>query len=116
MVVLVCGSRSWTNRQRIVDKLKSYPNITRIVHGGFVGVDLLVDSVAVELGIEVYSYPAEWTNWGRVGGPIRNQKMIDECKPDLVLAFHENFYQSKGTWDMVIKAGARNITYEIIED
>lgn len=115
MVVLVCGSRFWDNRDRILNKLKSYSNVTLVVHGGFVGADLLAESAALELGIEVLSFPAEWTERGRIGGPLRNQKILDECKPDLVLAFHENFYTSKSTWDMIVNAGIRKIKYEIIE-
>ena len=52
-------------------------------------------------------FPAKW-EMGRRAGPIRNQQMIDECRPDLVIAFHENIIESKGTKDMVnrsMKAG-----------
>ena len=43
--------------------------------------------------------PADWTKHGKAAGPIRNQKMLDEC-PDLVVAFPGG----KGTADMVRRA------------
>jgi hypothetical protein len=30
---------------------------------------------------------AEWERLGRKAGPIRNQRMLEEGKPDLVVAF-----------------------------
>jgi hypothetical protein len=40
----------------------------------------------------------------RVAGPIRNQQMLDEGHPDLVIAFHDNMSESRGTRDMVGRA------------
>jgi len=46
----------------------------------------------------------EWDKIGKKAGPLRNQRMLDEGKPDLVVAFSG----SGGTKDMVrraVKAG-----------
>ena len=63
---------------------------------------------------EIESYPADWDRYGRSkAGGIRNQQMLDEGKPDLVLAFPDP--NSSGTWDMVRrarKAGVRTRVYE----
>jgi hypothetical protein len=32
-------------------------------------------------------YVAQWKKHGRAAGPIRNQRMLDKGKPDLVVAF-----------------------------
>jgi len=48
---------------------------------------------------------AKWSKHGRAAGPIRNQEMIDECKPDLVVAFPGG----RGTADMVRRAKAAGI-------
>ena len=51
---------------------------------------------------------AEWHRLGRKAGPIRNQRMLDEGKPDLVVAFPGG----TGTAGMVAlacKAGVRVI-------
>ena len=48
--------------------------------------------------------PGEWDEIGKKAGPLRNQRMLDEGKPDLVVAFPG----SGGTKDMVrraVKAG-----------
>jgi hypothetical protein len=46
----------------------------------------------------VIAMPADWANHGKAAGPIRNRKMLD-LKPDLVLAFHADLTNSKGTKD-----------------
>ena len=46
----------------------------------------------------------------RAAGPIRNQRMLVEGKPDLVIAFHDDLESSRGTKDMIkrsLKAGIR---------
>ena len=45
-------------------------------------------------------YPAPWKRFGPSAGGIRNQQMLDEGKPDLVVAFPGG----KGTADMVRRA------------
>ena len=61
------------------------------------------------LRIPVEKYPADWTRYGYAAGPIRNQQMLDEGRPSLVLAFHNDFEHSKGTKDMIDKARKANI-------
>lgn len=52
-----------------------------------------------------HSHPADWNKYGKVAGPIRNSEML-KLHPDidLVLAFHDDLSESKGTRDMVHKA------------
>lgn len=61
------------------------------------GADALADRWARENGIPVKRMPAEWTRLERAAGPVRNQKMLDEGKPDLVIAFPGG----KGTAGMI---------------
>ena len=74
-----------------------------------VGVDKTAGHLADKLyGMKVEVYPANWTEYGPSAGPIRNQQMLDEGKPDVVVFFHSDLKNSKGTKDMVrrsIKAG-----------
>jgi hypothetical protein len=44
-------------------------------------------------------FPAQWHKYGRAAGPKRNQQMLDEGKPDLVIAF--GGLNGRGTNDMV---------------
>lgn len=101
--VLVCGSRNWS-KKRTIEKVLSRLNVQTVIEGEASGADTLAKEVAEENGIPVEGFPAKWDKYGRRAGPIRNQRMIDEGAPDLVLAFHEDFFNSKGTRDMVKKA------------
>jgi hypothetical protein len=37
--------------------------------------------------LKVERYRADWAKHGRAAGPIRNKQMLEEGKPDLVVAF-----------------------------
>lgn len=47
-------------------------------------------------------------------GPIRNSQMLKEGKPDRIIAFHDHIDQSKGTTDMLMKAKAARLPWEVI--
>jgi hypothetical protein len=49
------------------------------------------------IGVRCDVYEADWISLGRKAGPIRNQRMLEEGKPDLVMAFPGG----RGTADMV---------------
>lgn len=50
-------------------------------------------------------FPADWNQYHKAAGPIRNKQMLDEGKPDVVVAFTEiPLAESKGTRDMVEQA------------
>lgn len=60
---------------------------------------------AADHGISAEGFPADWRKYGKSAGPLRNQQMIDEGKPDLVVAFPGG----TGTADMVRRAKAAGI-------
>ena len=104
MRVLVCGGRHYDNPAAVYAALGSIcrvdGRITCVIHGGASGADNLADAWGVKNGITVESYLADWHVFGRAGGPLRNQRMLDEGKPDIVLAFPGG----RGTEDMVTRA------------
>ena len=55
-----------------------------------------------------------WDKYQNAAGPIRNQQMIDEGKPDICLAFPTK--KSRGTWDMVSRCRKHNILVHIYEE
>ena len=84
--VLVCGGRKfggWTAVQRVLDRIS--PDI--IIHGAARGADSMAGRYARENNIPCRDFPAEWQRYGRSAGHRRNQQMLDEGKPDLVVAF-----------------------------
>lgn len=117
MRLLICGDREWNDYNAILSVLRGYilnNNIEAIIEGEARGADSLARLVAQELKIEVKAFPAKWDEHGKAAGPIRNQQMLDEGKPNIVIAFHDNLTVSKGTLDMVTrakKAGVRVIHY-----
>lgn len=117
MRVLVCGDRNWRNMAVIERELKRLPPDTLIIHGACRGADTLAKFVAEKIGLKVINngkgFPADWKRYSRGAGIIRNQVMIDEGKPDLVLAFHENISESRGTKDMVNRARRAGVKVEI---
>lgn len=101
MTVVVTGSRNWTDAGAIRVELMRLPINTTVIHGGARGADLLAMSIAQDIGLPVITFPANWKEFGKRAGPIRNQDMIEQ-HPDLVLAFP--LKDSIGTWDCVRKA------------
>ena len=100
--ILCCGDRNWKDKQAIEstikDRLAAY-QIETIIEGEARGADKLSAEVAKGLHISVLLFPADWTKYGKAAGVIRNQQMLDEGKPNLVLAFHDDIKKSKGTKD-----------------
>lgn len=123
--VLVCGGRKfndYTLLKKALDQLliergwitepdeygNFLPNV-KIIEGGMTGADDLANQYAVTNWCHFKTYEADWRKYGNAAGPIRNQKMLDEGKPDLVVAFPGG----RGTADMVDRAKRQG--YEVIE-
>jgi SLOG family YspA-like protein len=110
MRVLVCGGRDFNDSElmiSVLDRLHTENLFTVLIHGNARGADTIADSWASRRGIprEPYGVPqGEWDKIGKKAGPLRNQQMLEEGKPDLVVAFPGG----GGTKDMVrraVKAG-----------
>lgn len=114
MRILVCGDRNWTNYGRVLEILKEYPKGTVIINGYARGADRAAHNAAIELGFEVEDYKAKWTLYGKAAGPIRNQEMLVVGQPDLVIAFHSNLENSKGTKDMLNRAKKAGLSWRLI--
>ena len=112
MRVLVCGGREFANRKMLdeaLDRLHQERGIALIISGGARGADTMAEWWAKAEGVPCNVYHADWTGLGRKAGPIRNQRMLDEAKPDLVVAFPGG----RGTADMVRRG--RQAGVEVIE-
>ncbi|MEO9297603.1 DUF2493 domain-containing protein [Devosia alba] len=110
--VLVCGGRDYNDTARVfavLDKLHDYAGIDVIIEGGARGADSCGKEWGFRRMVEVETYLADWENQGAFAGPARNKRMLDEGKPDLVIAFPGG----RGTADMVRKA--RRAGVEVVE-
>ena len=132
MRILVCGSRTWDNKEaietRMYDQLtaaqKGYRDVRTgvpelvFIHGAASGADELCQEVVEDmhddghLWVAVQEFPAEWNKYGRAAGPIRNKQMLVEGRPEIVLAFWDG--KSRGTANMISQAKAAGVPVEII--
>jgi hypothetical protein len=116
MKVLVTGSRDWTDQAMIdsvLDDLSEQHGPLTIIEGGARGADSCAKRWANTRDMECRTYRADWGRYRKGAGPVRNQQMLDEEHPDLVVAFHADLAASKGTADMVRRA--RKGGYDVFE-
>ena len=109
MRVLVCGGRDYADAQRVEQELVAL-GPTEIAQGGARGADALAHAWAKARGVPVATYLPDWRSFGASAGPLRNQRMLDEFRPDLVLAFHGG----RGTADMVGRARRAGIEVRLV--
>ena len=120
MRVLVCGSRDFQAGAGLfeeLDMLHMEHEFTLVIEGEAKGADTLAREWAEARSIPVLSFPADWKKYGKAAGPIRNKLMLDEGKPDLVVAFPSNGLEnSNGTKNMIKQARAAGIKTIVIEE
>lgn len=110
MRLLVCGGRDYGDVGKVYDTLDevhagSAGPISLVIEGGATGADALARKWAKDRRVPVRTYKAHWTKHGNAAGPIRNQLMIDDGKPNAVIAFPGGH----GTADMVLRAKAAGL-------
>ena len=106
MKILVCGGREFSDNEFVFKMLDPYkPVITQLIEGGARGADALAATWAKTNKIDVRTFPADWDKHGKRAGPLRNIQMLEEGKPDLVVAFPGG----KGTTHMVNEARKANV-------
>ena len=109
MRVLVCGGRDFDNAAFVFNMLSEYEEhygpFSHLIHGGATGADTEAGNWAKYRHLPQTVYQAAWRKHGKKAGPMRNQRMLDEGKPDLVIAFPGG----KGTADMMRRAEAAGV-------
>ena len=117
MKILVTGDRNWTDVKRIYTVLANIDSAETdtpfLIHGNARGADRLAADCAHDLMWSCRAVSANWEKYGRTAGPIRNQEMLD-MDPDLVIAFHDDLANSKGTKDMVSRAKKKGVKVILI--
>jgi hypothetical protein len=108
MRVLICGGRQFADAAflwKTMDDLHAKTPIAEVIVGGAVGADTLAEHWAKDRRIPYRIFMADWATHGRAAGPIRNKAMLDEGKPDLVVAFPGG----RGTANMLSQARAASV-------
>lgn len=93
--VLVCGGRDYgvhaflqeAHLFDVLDEFHRRHSVDMLCTGAAQGADLLAERWAKSRELPYVGYPAQWLTCGKAAGPIRNQQMLDEFKPDYVIAF-----------------------------
>lgn len=105
--IVVTGGRRFDRYgvvQRALSAIHQKHGIDALIQGEAPGADRLCKEWAEMHGIPVVSFPADWSK-GKSAGPKRNQRMIDEGKPDAGVAFPGG----DGTADMAKRIKAAGI-------
>lgn len=123
MKVLICGSRHFNDYDKLYYEIngilfdkgnyEDYTIVDCIVSGHAKGADTLGEQYAKNNNIPLEIYPANWDKYGKAAGPIRNKQMLDEGKPDLVIAFMAK--DSRGTKNMVDQATKAGVEVKVID-
>ncbi len=116
MIVIVTGSRDWTNSKVIFDALDACHATTPIevlVNGGARGADDISTEWAIHNKVECVIVPAEWDLYGKAAGMRRNRKMLDMYPKAHVLGFPLG--RSPGTRGCLAEAKKRGMPYRVTE-
>lgn len=121
VILMVTGSRHWTNREFIHTVLSPFAAAhPDVLHGACPegGADEIADEVARELGMNPIPFPPD----ERLPKPqrfhVRNDAML-AMKPDLVLAFRARGEKNAGTNSVIRKAKSKGIlvaTFDVYQD
>ncbi len=103
MRVLVCGGRDFSDYRHFAfamnDINRDHGPFDTVIHGGAKGADWCAHLWCGNDRTEL-EFKADWKRYGSRAGPLRNQQMLDEGKPDYVVAFPGG----RGTADMIRRA------------
>lgn len=113
--VLVCGGRDYSDVGQLFDVLDTAHAanpIVDVIHGNASGADSLAHEWAYRRRIRMRPFTADWKKHGKAAGPIRNQRMLDEGRPDMVIAFPGG----RGTADMIERANKAGVPVVIVKE
>lgn len=109
MILCVCGGRDYQDVQKVfsvLDAIHKKREITKIAQGLCpTGADAHAVSWANSRNVACIGFLANWREFGRKAGPMRNQQMVDYGIDGLVA-----FPGGRGTADMVGRAKAAGVT------
>lgn len=107
---------------RSLDIINLSLGVDVVIEGEAPGADIFSRFWAKDRGIPVQPYPAQWDQYRppsgsarkNPAGPIRNREMLADGQPDMVVAFHENLLESRGTRDMVDVARKAGVPVRVL--
>lgn len=116
MRLIVAGSRDITYYTAVKAAIEAwvqqhgYPDV--LLCGMCRGVDSLARTWAINTGIPVVEFPADWEQYKKAAGPIRNRVMAENA--DALLAIRKTG-ESRGTDNMIKTALERGLQVDVVE-
>lgn len=106
MKVIIAGSRTIKD-QAVIERAirESGFQIAEVVSGCAEGVDRTAMYLAINAGLMVRRFPADWNAHGKAAGPIRNNQMAEYA--DALIAIWDG--SSRGTKHMIEAAKKRGL-------
>lgn len=117
--IIIAGSRNFCDYNLLATSVKEYldaldnSNIV-IISGTARGADQLGERFANEYGIQTKRFPANWNEYGKSAGPIRNRQMAEYAAEGrgILFAFWDGC--SRGTYSMIDLAKKLGLEIHII--
>jgi predicted Rossmann fold nucleotide-binding protein DprA/Smf involved in DNA uptake len=93
------------------DFVHALPPGTIVVSGGARGVDSWAEDAAIERGLEIVVFRADWDRYGNRAGPLRNAEIV--AHSDRVIAFWDG--KSRGTLNTILMAHSRGLPISVYD-
>jgi predicted Rossmann fold nucleotide-binding protein DprA/Smf involved in DNA uptake len=106
MKTIIAGGRTITDYSLVLSAIgESNFTITEIVSGMAPGVDTLAVQYAEENNLPLAEFHADWNQYKKAAGPIRNREMANYA--DALIAIWDG--ESRGTKNMIEEATKRGL-------
>ena len=115
--VIIAGTRSFNDYELLRDSCnnllseKQRTHTVVVISGTARGADQMGERYARERGFQLRRFPADWEQYGKSAGHIRNAKMADNA--DALIAFWDG--ESKGTKNMIDNARRKGLALRVIQ-
>ena len=106
MKVIIAGGRNITNYSLLLFAIgESEFEITEVISGMAPGVDTLAIQYATENNLPLREFHADWNQYKKAAGPIRNREMANYG--EALIAIWDG--ESRGTKNMIEEATKRGL-------
>jgi hypothetical protein len=112
--LIIAGGRDFNNFESLVERcdffLQNHKEVI-VISGRAKGADLLGEKYAKLRGFDVEVFEADWDQFGKAAGPVRNRDMAKRA--DALIAFWDG--KSRGTKHMIETAKDLGLKVRIIK-
>ena len=115
--VIIAGTRSFNDYELLRDSCnnllseKQRTHTVVVISGTARGADQMGERYARERGFQLRRFPADWEQYGKSAGHIRNAKMAGNA--DALIAFWDG--ESRGTKNMIDNARRKGLAVRVIQ-